>query len=152
MTIPCNIDGLCKLFYTQEQIDKERTDARRKTQKQADKMLEASRKRFGEAKVGDTVLLAIPDLDRGRCEFPNLTAIVLEVNDGGLYKLGCRSGILDSLYSRNQFSPTLESFLTLDDVNTERIIPLRTAAGEESMGGGQGFFKCSCTGKCINKR
>ena len=37
------------------------------------------RKRFGETKVGDTVLLAIPDLDRGRCEFPNLTAVVLEV-------------------------------------------------------------------------
>jgi len=62
MTIPCNIDGLCKLCYTQEQIDKERTDARRKTQKQADKMLKVSRTRFGDATVGDTVLLAIPDL------------------------------------------------------------------------------------------
>ena len=130
MTIPCNIDDLCKLCYNQQQMDSERDDARRKTQKQADKMLEASRKRFGVAKVGDTVLLAIPDLDRGRCEFPNLTAIVLEVNDGGLYKLGCRSGILDSLYSRNQFSPTLESFLTLADVDMEKTLALRTAAGE----------------------
>ena len=56
-------------------MDSERDDARKKTQMQADKMLEASRKRFGVAKVGDTVLLAIPDLDRGRCEFPHLTAI-----------------------------------------------------------------------------
>ena len=54
-------------------------------------------------------MLAIPDLDRGRCEFPNLTAIVVEVHDGGLYKLGCKTGILDSFYTRNQFSPTQES-------------------------------------------
>ena len=87
MNVPCNIDGLCKLCYTQEQINKERSDARRKNQKQADTLREASRKRFGEAKIGDTVLLTIPDLDRGRCKFPNLTAIVMEVKDGGLYKL-----------------------------------------------------------------
>ena len=151
-SIPCNINDLCKLCYNQEQMDSEREDAKRKTQKQADKMLELSRRRFGEAKVGDTVLLAIPDLDRGRCEFPNLTAIVVEVHDGGLYKLGCKTGILDSFYTRNQFSPTQESFLTLEDVNLDKVIPLRTAASEESMGGGQGFFRCTCTGKCITKR
>ena len=67
--IPCNVNDLCKLCYNQDQMDSEREDAKRKTQKQADKMLELSRRRFGEAEVGDTVLLAIPDLDRGRCEF-----------------------------------------------------------------------------------
>ena len=113
ISIPCNINDLCKLCYNQEQMDSEREDAKRKTQKQADKMLELSRRRFGEAKVEDTVLLAIPDLDRGRFEFPNLTAIVVEVHDGGLYKLGCKTGILDSFYTRNQFSPTQESFLMM---------------------------------------
>ena len=42
-TIPCNIDDLCKLCFNQDQIDSEREDARRKTRKQADKMLELSR-------------------------------------------------------------------------------------------------------------
>jgi hypothetical protein len=79
-------------------------------------------------KVGDTVVCAIPDLDRGRCEFPIFTSIVLEVNDGGLYQLGCRSGILDSFNSRNQFSPT--------DVDMRKTLALRMATGEESMGGG----------------
>ena len=150
-------------------MDSEREDARRKTRKQADKMLELSRytvailnpydpiidflrKRFGEAKVGDTVLLAIPDVDRGRCEFANITALVLEVLDGGLYKLGCRSGVLDSLYSRNQFAPTLETFIRPEDVPMDKTLSLQTAAGAESMGGGQGFFKCSCTGNCTTKR
>ena len=108
--------------------------------------------------MGSTVLLAILGLDRGRCEFPNLKAVVLEVSAGGMYKLGCKTGVLDSLYSRNQFSPTLEKFLIVAVVPTENILShalilsLRAAAKEESMGSGQGFFKCSCTGNCITKR
>ena len=27
-------------------------------------------------------------VDRGRCEFPNVHAVVLEVNEAGMYKLG----------------------------------------------------------------
>ena len=110
------------------------------------------RKRFGEAKVGDTVLLAIPDLDRGRGEFPNLTAVVLEVQNGGLYTLGCKSGILDSLYLRNQVAPTVETLLATDAVPTDKFVSLRSAAGAESIGSGQGFFKCSCTCNCSTKR
>ena len=50
-----------------------------------------------EASVGDTVLLAIPDMDRGRCEFPHLKAVIIELKEGGLYKLGSKSGILDTV-------------------------------------------------------
>ena len=56
------------------------------------------------------------------------------------------------MYSRNQFSPTMTSFLKLEEVDMEREVPVRTAAREESMGGGQGFQKCHCTGKCQTKR
>ena len=42
-SVPCNVDALCKLCYSQEQIDSEREDARRKTKQQADKMLDLSR-------------------------------------------------------------------------------------------------------------
>ena len=133
-------------------MDLERAEARRKTSQQADKMLELSSRRFGEAEVGTTVLLAIPDVDKGRCEFPNLLCVVLEKSAGGLYKLGCKTGKLESLYSRNQFSPTMTSFLKLEEVDMEREVPVRTAAREESMGGGQGFQKCHCTGKCQTKR
>ena len=151
-TAPCLTEHLCKLCYTQQRMDLERAEARRKTSQQADKMLELSSRRFGEAEVGTTVLLAIPDVDKGRCEFPNLLCVVLEKSAGGLYKLGCKTGKLDSLYSRNQFSPTITAFLKVEEVDMEREVPVRTAAREESMGGGQGFLKCHCTGKCQTRR
>ena len=97
-------------------------------------------------------MLAIPDVDRGRCELPNLTAVVLAEREGGYYKLRCRSGILDSYYSRNQFAPTTEKMLQTAAVPQDKTVSLRQAAGLESMGGTQGFFKCNCTGKCITKQ
>ena len=33
----------------------------------------------------------------------------------------------------------------------ETEVSLRTAARQESLGGGQGIFKCNCTGNCITK-
>ena len=39
-----------------------------------------------EAEVGTTVLLAIPDVDKGRCELPNLKCVVLEKTGGGMYR------------------------------------------------------------------
>ena len=41
---------------------------------------------FGEAEVGTTVLLAIPDVDKGRCELPNLKCVVFEKTGGGMYR------------------------------------------------------------------
>ena len=67
-------------------------------------------------------------------------------------RLGCSTGVLDTLFSRNQFSPTLTSFLKPEEVNMEKEVGVRTAARAESMGGGQGFPKCNCTGKCLNSR
>ena len=89
-------DTVCVVCHQQEQIYFQRQGAKRKEEEQANKMLERSAKRFKEAEVGDTVLVPIPDLDRGRCDYPNLKAIVLEKHPNGtLWKLGCRSGILD---------------------------------------------------------
>ena len=50
-------------------------------------------------------MVYIPEVDRGRCEFPNVHAVVLEVNDAGLHKLGTKDGELKGYYSRNQFEP-----------------------------------------------
>ena len=62
------------------------TNARRKTAEQAERWLEKSRNRYGEAEVGTTVLLAIPDVDKGRCGLPNLKCVVLEKTGGGMYR------------------------------------------------------------------
>ena len=47
---------------------------------------------------------------------------------------------MDSFYTKKQFSPTQGSFSTMDDVNMDKVIPLRTAAGEESMCGGKALL------------
>ena len=124
----------------------ERSGAKRKQEKQANKMLELSNKRFKPAEIGDTVFVPIPDIDRGRCEAPNLKALVLDIHDNGhLWRLGCKSGVLEQYYSRNQFQPTLEKYLSRADIPLNQVVSLRTAACLESMGGGQGMLKCICT-------
>ena len=64
--------------------------------------------------------------------------------------VGCKSGILDQWYSRSKFQPTLGKFLSVEDVNLESEISIRAAARAESIGGGQGYFRCNGNGK--NKR
>ena len=115
---------------------------------QAQSMLTKSARRYKQAKVGDSVMVHLPELDRGRCEFPNVHAVVLEINEAGLYKLGTRNGLLNGLYSRNQFEPLPIPLLSTSEVNTGENIPLRTVANIQSQGAGQGFIKCGCVKTC----
>ena len=79
----------CFLCQKTADVSEERLGVKRKQQQQAHKMVEYSTKRFKPAEVGDTVLVPIPDVDRERCEYPNLKAIVLESHPKGhLWKLG----------------------------------------------------------------
>ena len=82
----CTRQELCQLCFNQLMMDEERGGAKRKTGEQAERMLEKSRSRYGEAEVGTTVLLAIPDVDKGRCELPNLKCVVLDKSEGGMYR------------------------------------------------------------------
>ena len=146
-------ENVCRLCEKGTEMINQRNGAKRKQQEQADRKLEKSVERFKPADIGETVLVPIPDLDRGRCEYPNLKAIVLENHENGhLWRLGCRSGVLDQWYSRNQFQPTIEKFITADEVPLGIEISLRAAAKAESIGGGQGYLRCNCTGNCKTKR
>ena len=57
------------------------------------------------------------------------------------------TGVLNGVYSRNQFEPLPNPLLSLSDVGVDTI-PLRTAANKQSQGGGQGFVKCGCIKTC----
>ena len=46
-------------------------------------------------------LLRVPNVGRGRCEFPNVRAVILDINEAGMYKLGTKEGQLKGVYSRN---------------------------------------------------
>ena len=66
-------------------------------------MLEQSNKRFKPAKEADNVNVPTLEVDRGRLDPPNFTAVVQEhESETGLYTLGTRAGTLNTRFSRNQ--------------------------------------------------
>ena len=140
-----------QLDQIRENIANQRLGAKRKAEQQAEAMLKQSAKRYKPAQTGDSVMVPIPDVDRGRADFLNLKGVVMEANSSGLYKIGTEHGILNQLYSRNQFAPTIEKFMSISDV-PEISVSLREATKSSSIGLGQGFFRCSCTTGCTTKR
>ena len=56
-------------------------------------MLEQSNKPFKPAEEGENVNVPTPEVDRGRLDPPNFTAVVQEhESETGLYTLGTRAG------------------------------------------------------------
>ncbi|KAL5241360.1 hypothetical protein ACI65C_008770 [Semiaphis heraclei] len=100
-------------------------------------MKNLSNAKFPEAKVGSTVQLKIPDVDRGRGDPRSVIAVVLKITEDGFYQLGCKSGILKQLYARSQFTTCSENLISLSDIPQEKQISLRSAATEQSIGNGQ---------------
>lgn len=143
---------LCNLCANKENALNERADAHGQLKIQANKMLKLSSKQFPPASVGMTVRVPIPDVDRGRGDARNILAIVTEVTDDGFYRLGTKGGILKQLYSRSQFSTCKAELLNIQNIPLDTEISLRSAATQSSIGTGQGFVKCSCSNKCINKK
>lgn len=83
--------------------------------------------------------------------FSDILGIVMEVTPDSFYKIGTKTGALSNLYSRSQIAPCTANLLKISDVpNT--TISLRTANSLASVVGGQGFVRCTCNKKCINKR
>lgn len=107
-------DGSCAVELIEkniEHVNKTRKTVHFNLEKQAEKMLAYSNSKFGE-----TVKVPVPDLDRGRSDSRNILAIVLEKNENDLYKLGTTHGIINQMYSRNQFSICKEKILYSDSI------------------------------------
>ena len=67
--------------------------------KQTKKMKVMSEATHPILKVGDNVLIPIPNVDRAKADFRYVIGVVLQQADD-LYKLGTKDGILDKLYCR----------------------------------------------------
>lgn len=141
------VSVICQLCRKSSTVAQCRQKAKEKQKSQATKMLQNSQNRFCSAAVEDTVMVPIPEVDRGRAEFPNVKGIITNVAENGLYTIGTVHGVLKQLYSRNQFILCTESFMKIDEVKMNKEISLREAARLSSIGTGQGFFKCSCASK-----
>jgi hypothetical protein len=88
--------------------------------------------------VGQSVRIAIDPVDRPKLGHQNLLAVVMNVNEEGMYKMGTSNGILPQRFIRNQFEPCSSEFLKLDDVPA-RDTSFRAAVGAESVVGMQGI-------------
>jgi len=51
-------------------------------------MISLSNSQLAPVSIGKTVVVRVPDVDRGRLAPRNVLAVVLSVNDLGLYQLG----------------------------------------------------------------
>ncbi|XP_068200601.1 KRAB-A domain-containing protein 2-like [Palaemon carinicauda] len=112
-TVNDNADDpvLCCLCNRNRSIQAERKESKMQQEKQAKKMKDKSVQRFKPALAGDTVMVPIPLVDRGRAEFANTKAIITETMDGRTYKLGTKHGLLKQVYSWNQFTLCAEKNL-----------------------------------------
>ena len=99
--------------------------------------------------MGDTVRVPVPEVDRGKGDSRNILGVVVKITSDGLFKIGTRCGFLNNLFSRNQFTKCKEKLVSLEIPN--RNISVRTASTEMSVGTGQGFVKCTCTKRCVDK-
>ena len=61
-----------------------------------------------------------------------------------ILELGTKDRELKGYYSKNQFEPLSHPLMNQDLVPRNLEIPQKTAATEQSLGGGQGFVKCGC--------
>ena len=102
-------------------------------QTQAFKMTRLAREKFLQGKVGDTVKVRGPDVDRGKCDSRNILGVVMEADlyrvEADLHRIGTKDGILNSLYARNQFSTFTEGTVNIADVPSVNI-SLRECAGK----------------------
>ena len=111
---------------------------------QAFKMTWLVIEKFPQWKVDDTVKVRVPDVDR-RCDSRNLgiLGVIMEVDPTkDLHKIGTEDGILNLLYTRNQFTTCTEGTVNISDVPS--IVSLRECAEKASLFGGQGYKRCNC--------
>ncbi|KAK9712776.1 hypothetical protein QE152_g24731 [Popillia japonica] len=102
-------------------------------------------------KIGETVRIPIPDVDRARSDLRNILGVILVVEDNN-YSIGTKLGKLQQMYSRNQFTICKQSMVAIDDVPESVEVSLRECAKKSSCVGDQGYNRCFCNQKCRTKK
>ena len=120
--------------------------------KQAKKMLKRSESQRPQLQVGDNVRVAVPKVDRGRADPPNLLAVITECKDHGGYVVGTFKGRLKGDLPWNAVEKCKQNaFLTLEDVPDSEL-SLRQTVTQQSIGRDQGLSYCNCRSGCHNGR
>jgi hypothetical protein len=138
-----------------KEIKRRRREAAGAQACQAERMVKRSRVDLRPGEQGDNVAVPVPLVDRGRGDPRNILGVIIDRReDTDQYRIAVKAGVLNGMYSRNQFDLCPQRLLNTEDINTEKTVSLRSAVISESSTGGQGFIKCNCTGaqKCRTRR
>jgi hypothetical protein len=124
-------------------------------QKQAEGMKKRARKVDGKVKEGNIVQIGLSTVDSMKVDSKNLTLVVVEITEKGMYRLAAKNGVLKNVYPRHVISlvknATKELMGLEDAYNGWRgmsKITEREVARATSIVEGQGMMKCSCKGNC----
>ena len=91
-------------------------------------MVKRTRVELKAGVAGDNVAVPISLVDRGRGDPRNILGVIVNRDlDTDQYIIAVKAGVLHGQYSRNQFDLCSQRLLTLDDVNKENQVSLRTA-------------------------
>ena len=100
--------------------------------------------------IGESVRILIPRIDRTGIDRRSLPCKVLEVLEGGFYRLGCAHGVLNSCYQPCNMESISSNFTELDNIPNNRI-SLTEAARLQSSAVIQGSV-CHCKSNCNTNR
>jgi hypothetical protein len=137
-------------------VQKIREEALENTHKNAEKMTERmkakKRKVQPKLKIGDIVLVSIPEHDQTPMSPKNLPCRILNCPKEGVYELGCAAGVLQVLYRESSLSLETHAIFKELSVIPDTMVSLRTAVceiyGEHTLD----ITKCNCKGACLTKQ
>ncbi|KAK3919734.1 27-O-demethylrifamycin SV methyltransferase [Frankliniella fusca] len=124
-------------------IGQHQRDARQGLLRQATRMTRNTERNFPGPSIGDTVAVPTADPDRARGDSRNVMAVVTEVLDNGLYRVGNEHGVLGRALSRNQFTVSKHRFLDVKNVQRDKELTTRSIATTSSITGGKKMFGTS---------
>lgn len=84
----CTQHFTCNRCIRKDRIITVREVAKIGLQKQAEQMVSLSNSKLAPVDIGKSVVVRVPDVDRGRLAPRNVLAVVMNINDSGLYQLG----------------------------------------------------------------
>jgi hypothetical protein len=105
-----------------------RQDVTRNTQKQAERMMDQTARRLVYLAIGSTVMVPVPEIDRGRAEFPNIKSVVMKI-------LVCTKLARSTAYSIREIRRHSLHFLRREEYPAEQVY--QCARGGEALIDGQ---------------
>ncbi|XP_008188371.2 uncharacterized protein LOC103310808 [Acyrthosiphon pisum] len=130
---------MCNLCRKKEQIKMQRKKGSDSIKKFAEKMLQTSHAAVLDLEVNDCVVMAVPKVDKGPTDPPNIICLVVEKKNK-LYKLGTKHGMIKGWYGGDCLKKC-ETFLKSDEIVLDKELTVRETV--TVITGGQGFSSCS---------